>query len=382
VTGVATPPGLPTSTTSITCTDNHGLTSGTCSQPFRRGTLVVLTATAATGSQFLTWSNCPAPSGNECRIALNEAITVTARFDVVLDALTVGGSGIGNGSFSATATLPGGLTSVTQINCASQGGTTSGTCAQTFPRGTSITVSAFPSNGYIFTSWSGCPSPSGLTCTVVLSGPITVTGRFDADVKTLQVNVTGLGTGTLSNQLNAFPPVGSSPAPLFCSYSGGTFLVGPCLQTALKGTNYRLAAFPASGYRFVVWSNCPSPSGLMCEGTLDASTTIGARFEPDLQLLTVVGIGQGGGTVTGPPTRVDPGIILGTGIVCQSDAGFNTGNCTQDYVLNTTITLTAIANANSHFAGWGPGCVTASGNTCTVFIGGAITLSARFDRNP
>jgi hypothetical protein len=46
------------------------------------GTSVTLTATAASGSTFAGWTNCDAPSGNQCTMTMNANKTVTATFNL------------------------------------------------------------------------------------------------------------------------------------------------------------------------------------------------------------------------------------------------------------------------------------------------------------
>lgn len=66
---------------------------------------------------------------------------------------------------------------------------------------------------------------------------------------------------------------------------------------------------------------------------MDADKTCTATFSAIR--LTVIKTGTGAGTVTSTPG----------GISCGSD-------CTQDYALNTQVTLTAAPNASSVFTGW------------------------------
>jgi hypothetical protein len=64
----------------ISCSDVEG--SGTCEKSFKEGTVVTLTATPASGSDFYDWDRtCMAPHRNTCRITLrNSQQTVRARF--------------------------------------------------------------------------------------------------------------------------------------------------------------------------------------------------------------------------------------------------------------------------------------------------------------
>jgi len=52
----------------------------TCGASFDSGTIVTLTASPASGSQFSGWTGCPAVSGNQCTVTLSSAASVTANF--------------------------------------------------------------------------------------------------------------------------------------------------------------------------------------------------------------------------------------------------------------------------------------------------------------
>lgn len=61
--------------------DPLGISCGSdCTEVVFNGTLVTLTATALSGSDFIGWLNCPLASGNECFITVTESATVRAEF--------------------------------------------------------------------------------------------------------------------------------------------------------------------------------------------------------------------------------------------------------------------------------------------------------------
>ena len=72
----------------------------------------------------------------------------------------------------------------------------------------------------------------------------------------------------------------------------------------------------------------------------------------------------------------------GTGTVISDFPGISCGaDCSQAYVDDTLVTLTAIADAASFFAGWS-GCDSVSGNSCTVTMDADTTVTADFDLIP
>ncbi|TDR22713.1 InlB B-repeat-containing protein [Marinicella litoralis] len=61
--------------------DPLGISCGTdCTEVFFNGTLVTLTATPFTGSDFIGWRGCPLVNNNECFISVTESTTVYAEF--------------------------------------------------------------------------------------------------------------------------------------------------------------------------------------------------------------------------------------------------------------------------------------------------------------
>jgi alpha-tubulin suppressor-like RCC1 family protein len=65
-----------TTTTEISCS------GGTCYQSYASGTSVTLVPTAASGSIFSSWVGCDSVAGNECRVTMSAAKSVTATFTI------------------------------------------------------------------------------------------------------------------------------------------------------------------------------------------------------------------------------------------------------------------------------------------------------------
>jgi len=140
-----------------------GISCGSaCSASFASGSAVSLAASAARGSTFAGWSGACSGTGS-CNMTLNSTTNVTATFvqsTATLSVSTTGGAGTVTSS-------PAGL------NCGA-------TCAYAFPYGTAVTLNAAPAAGMEFKGWSG--SCSGMSCTVTLTGPVSVTATFGAPV--------------------------------------------------------------------------------------------------------------------------------------------------------------------------------------------------------
>jgi hypothetical protein len=139
----------------------------TCAHDFAHGTLVTLTATAASGSSFAGWSGACSGSGS-CTLTMDESRSATASFALVPVApaaktLTVSKTGTGSGSIASS---PAG------IDCGS-------TCAHDFAHGTQVTLTATAASGSSFAGWSGACSGSG-GCTLTLDEARSATASFQA----------------------------------------------------------------------------------------------------------------------------------------------------------------------------------------------------------
>jgi hypothetical protein len=140
-----------------------------CTESYASGTSVTLTASSLPGATFTSWSGCDSSSGNICTVTINQNRTVTATFTMVLPPVTLNVVLLGTGSSMGTVTGTG-------INCGLGGSD----CSESYASGTSVTLTATPAETlYRFVSWgSGCDSPSGNTCTVIMNEDKTVTAEF------------------------------------------------------------------------------------------------------------------------------------------------------------------------------------------------------------
>ena len=140
------------------------------------GTKVSLTATAASGFSFSSWSGCDVSSGPNCTITVTADRIVTANF-VPNYTLTVAKSGSGSGTVSGTG-----------LDCGSS-------CSVSVPSGTLVNLTAVAALYSNFSGWSGCDAFSGPSCTVTITSAKTVTADFAAlHLTVLAGVVSGLGS--------------------------------------------------------------------------------------------------------------------------------------------------------------------------------------------
>jgi hypothetical protein len=303
----------------------------TCSASFVTGTVVILTATPASGSTFAGWSGDCTGTG-ACTLTMSVAHSVTATFNAPPAPRTLTVSTAGSGSGTVTSNPAG-------INCGS-------TCSASFTSGTAVTLTATPASGSTFAGWSGDCTGTG-ACTLTMSVAHTVTATFTlVSGRTLTVAKAGSGSGT----------VASNPAGINC---GST-----CSAIFGDGTEVTLMATPASGDSFTGWSGDCSGTGA-CTLTMNAAHSVTATFgtAPLLRTLTVSKRGTGAGAVASQPG----------GIQCGS-------TCTAQFQDGATVVLSAKASRGSRFSGWSGDC--SGTGTCTVAMGAAHSVTAGFSRLP
>lgn len=295
-----------------------------CSASFPSGTTVTLTPAAGIGSTFTGWSGACSGTG-VCTVAMTAAKNVTATFAATSFTLTVTASSGG----SITSTPPG-------INCFTS-------CTASFPTGTTVTLTAVPASGFLFSGWSGACSGTGL-CVVTMNADKTVSALFVAlppppPLPFLGVTVMGNGSVT------------SSPAGINC---GAT-----CIANFVSGATVILTAIPANGSAFSGWSGaCSGAAG--CVLTMNDNKTVTATFVPSPSTLVVSVVGRG--TVTSSP----PGINCGA-------------SCSASFPSGTMVTLTPTAGIGSAFTGWSGGC---SGmGPCSMTMTTGKTVLATFTSN-
>jgi Divergent InlB B-repeat domain len=125
--------------------DPAGLTcrEATCGEHFDEdgpGSVVTLTALPDPHSRLAGWSGCDSePGPGECRVSMAAARSVTASFGPLLRTVAISIGGAGTGS---VVSAPAG------VDCR-------GSCTAGFLDGTSVTFTAVPAPGSIFTGWGG-----------------------------------------------------------------------------------------------------------------------------------------------------------------------------------------------------------------------------------
>ncbi|HXY40328.1 MAG TPA: SH3 domain-containing protein, partial [Vicinamibacteria bacterium] len=236
----------------------------TCSASYTAGTSVVLTATAAAGSSFDRWDGSAASCGtaNQCTLTVDSAKAVTAVFDLV----SAGPKKL----FVQKQSQGGGTGTVTSndgdINCGPG-------CTQAqhnYQDPVKVTLNATPSEGSSFAGFTGSCGTLVPVCELTMDRDQDVTATFVGPPTTFNVTVemSGQGVGTVTSR------DGKIDCGRVCSasYPAGTTLV--------------LAASPATGSGFTLWSgdaaSCKNITP--CTLTVDSSKKVVAQFDPILLL--------------------------------------------------------------------------------------------------
>ncbi len=291
-----------------------------CGEAYPPGTEVTLTAAADPASTFTGWSGGGCTGTGPCTLTLASDTTVTAAFAAedpgFAPTLTVRRIGAGTGTVTSA---PAG------IDCGAD-------CAETYPPGTRVRLTAVPDAGSVFTGWSGGGCAGTGVCDLTLVSDTAVAAAFapDGSAPALTVRRIGNGTGT----------VASAPPGIDCGLD--------CSETYAPGAPVLLTATADPGSTFAGWSGGGCSGTGACAVILTSARAVTAKFtrRGSYPTLTVSTAGTGLGAVFSAPG----------GIICGSD-------CSQTYAPETVIRLTAVPAVGSRFAGWAGDC---GGINCAV----------------
>jgi RHS repeat-associated protein len=195
-----------------------------------------------------------------------------------------------------------------------------------------------------------------------LAQPFTVSGwAIDANAPT--------GTGVDAVHVNAYHNFGNgTPSYLLGSATYGDARTDVAAARGSRflhsGYHFTVTGQPPGWYRFVVSSRSTS-------STIWTGRTVDAYVDIPTVSLEINRSGTG------------TGAILGTGLNCPGGANTQAMPCGASYAFNTIVTLTAVPDPGSTFAGWGGGCANVGTNpTCAVGLPGDRFAFAYFTKTP
>jgi subtilisin family serine protease len=248
-----------------------GQTQTTCARNFTSGTAVTLTAAAASGSTFTGWSGACTGTATTCTVTMSAARTVTATFGATAAQPT--NATLTVNSARAVTTAGGTVVSnPTGISCAAPttGTTMQTTCSAAYATTASVTLTATPATGSVFSGWSGACTGTAATCTISMSAARTVTATFTKRLA-LAMTVTKARAATSGR-------VSSAPAGLTCATAATGTTATNCSASFNSGTSVTLTATPATGTTFTGWSGSCTGTARTCTVSMSAARSVTAAF--------------------------------------------------------------------------------------------------------
>jgi uncharacterized repeat protein (TIGR02543 family) len=167
-------------TTNVSPAGGGSISRSPNASSYNAGTVVTLTATAASGYTFTGWSGDATGTNTSVTVTMNSNKTVTANFT------------------NSTGTM---YTLTTTVNPSNGGSISRSPNAASYSAGTVVTLTATPASGFTFTNWSGGASGSSTTTTVTMNANTSVTANFTISTggSTLRIDdKSGTGIGYCS----------------------------------------------------------------------------------------------------------------------------------------------------------------------------------------
>ncbi|HEY3276747.1 MAG TPA: S8 family serine peptidase [Syntrophorhabdaceae bacterium] len=230
----------------VTSSDTMINCGSTCAKNYYPGAPVTLTAVATGNAVFTGWSG-PCSGTGTCSVTMDAAKPVTANF-AGPQKLTVTKRKVNRGDGTVTSAPAG-------IDCGT-------TCQYAFTVNTSVTLTAVPAAGSIFTGWSGSAGCTGTgTCTVTMDKVKTAIASFTGPYNLRVVKVSRkAGTGTVT----------SAPAGIDCGTT--------CVNTFTANSSVTLTAAASGTSTFTNWAGSCTGTATTCTLTMDKVRTTQAIF--------------------------------------------------------------------------------------------------------
>jgi uncharacterized repeat protein (TIGR02543 family) len=312
----------------INCGNESGGTACTWLVP--TGSTLTVFQTPAAGSVFQGW-------GGQCS---GKAVSCTVQMGGDQQVGAAWAPAAGSTAVLTVSITGGGHVSGGGIDCPSK-------CVANEALNSAVTLTASPSDGYVFSGWTGGCTGSGPTCTVTMDDNKDVTATF-TQANVLAVTISGNGS------------VSGGSGAINCG-SGANI----CSANFAAGATVSLVATAATGATFVGWTGACGGSATTCTVSMNQSKNVTATFSGGTT-------GSGGFTLS--VSVIGSGTVTGGGINCGAGAT----TCTSaNHAAGSTATLTATPTAGATFTGWSGGC-SGTSTTCTVTFDAPKNVIATF----
>lgn len=193
-------------------------------------------------------------------------------------------------------------------------------------KGTEITLTAQPAEGYLFAEWTGDLSSNGSSLSFTLNEDVSVTGVFEK--KTYALNLSTDGEGAIDETVVQE-------------------------KTYEHGTIVEITANPATGWKFVEWTGDVTGTENPTQVTIESEKNVTAVFEKKSYPLDI--------------------IVEGEGAVAEEVVQ------AKSYEYGTTVELTANASTGWKFSSWN-GDISGTTNPSTIVVDTAKSVTATFEK--
>ncbi len=264
-----------------------------------------------------------------------------------------------------------------QIDCtnATGQGTIGSTCNTTYANGSVVVFTETPSPGTVFAGWSGavtgtqCPATS-TTCTVTINeNPEQLIATFNLGTGTPTLTVAPAGSGATGGG-TVTGSIGGTGTIIDCVMNG-TSTTGTCAQTlTTSGQLNTLTAEANPTSNFAGWTGpCVFITSLgKCVVAMSGTPSVSALFTAQTSSFTVALTGNGTVASTSTPT-------VAPEISCANPAPPSA--CSTNFVLGTSVSLTATPGTGYSFTNWTAGpCNASAVNPCVFTVSSTSLTSA------
>ena len=214
----------------------------TCQATFQNGTTVTLTATAASGWRFVSWSGTGC--GGVVQMTTNRVCAATfERVNTSTSSLSIEFVGSGTGRVTSA---PSGIDCTT--NCTSQ-----------FPADSTIVLTPTVATGSTFNGWSG--DPACVSGAFKLVQATTCVARFESTQPSPTLTIAVSGSGRVKGV----------PTGIDCATAS-------CAATYPSGTLVRLVAIPQPGHTLAAWGGACA-GNQACTVSMSQARSVTATFQ-------------------------------------------------------------------------------------------------------